>query len=54
MEPTTIKLLADALAALMAAKDETNHGFVADHCDNAMREIAQAIKLATVTDEIEN
>lgn len=47
LEPTTIKLLADAAAALLAAKQETSNGFVADHCQNALRIVEKALNIVT-------
>ncbi len=44
IEPATLHHLADAAAALMQARAVTEHGFVSDYCDNAIREIRQAIR----------
>lgn len=43
MEPNTIKHLADAAAALKAAKASTKEGFCDDHCDNALAEVRRAL-----------
>lgn len=44
IEPATLHHLADAATALMQAKAVTEHGFVSDYCDNAIREIRKAIR----------
>jgi hypothetical protein len=42
-EPITLHCLANAMEALMAAKEKTEHGFLADYCENALREVRKAI-----------
>ena len=44
IEPATLHHLADAAAALMQARAATEHGFVSDYCDTALREIRRAIR----------
>ena len=51
MEPVTIKHLADAAAALQAAKKATAWGFVSDHCETALREVQKALRIAATSDD---
>lgn len=44
IEPETLHHLADAASALMQARSVTEHGFVSDYCDTALREIRKAIR----------
>ena len=44
MEPEVLKHLADAIESLQRAHRATAHGFVADHCENALTEIKHAIR----------
>jgi hypothetical protein len=45
-ETGVLRALAGAVDDLMAAREATKDGFTADHCDNALREIRKAMKIA--------
>lgn len=43
IEPAVIRHIADAIACLQQASDETAYGFVEDHIANAIDELVKAI-----------
>jgi hypothetical protein len=44
IEPAVIRHIADAMACLQQASDETAYGLVEDHIANAIEELIKAIK----------
>jgi hypothetical protein len=45
LDPLAMHCLVNALEDLMAAREKTDHGFVADYCDNAIKEVKNALRL---------